>query len=387
MIKNALISGWVAGLVCLYAFGFSVAFGQQDPAQAPPGGLAHPTFSSVDIIPGGYISAGGIMSPEGDLILTKKIPGSEDVGGDSAFIRITDNPTDLGDSVIFIGSEVPGKNITITTGDGGKIFLNDPVEALSLKIFSGLDVSGDIKSSNGSLIIEDGSFSISTGSEIIEQGNLNLTNGSITLDAGDLNVTAGKVITNTIEAADDHTPLTFNSQPKFEQGAIFSIAPSFPTEMDFQKINLIQFITNPLTGGTGHVKVDDPEGLYVTADIKLDGQITDMDDGDVNIGEDLTVSGKIKANAVGKFVYDPEVLTVPATSYWYKVNLCPSGKVVACHIDPVSYSGTALKDYWGMHAFPYFSGSQSGCKGRAYNGASISKTFNVTAVCFDPTIN
>ena len=261
MFKNAFISSLITGFVFLLTFGATIAFGE-NPSVAPPGGLVHPTFSGVNIAPGGYLSTGGIMSPEGDLVLTKKIPGSGDGGNDSAFIRITDTPSDLGDSVILIGSEIPNKNITITTGEGGKIFMNDPVEAYSLKILDSI-FSGSGPGDAFPLTIND---------------DIEIT-GDLTVDS--------------ISTLTDHTNLEFTSPVKFTDSVTFGSDPSFPNEASFQILNVSQKIINPLPGDSNDAIVNIDEGLYVSGKIVLNDKITDYDDGDVNIGENLVVEGDL----------------------------------------------------------------------------------------------
>lgn len=149
-MKNRTIFSSVvlAFLVSAFFMSVSTVFGA-NPTGQPPAGVVGPTFSGVYITDPGYLRTGGVLSNTGSVTIGSN--SAPDEIGDVSFIYIGETfvPGDPGESVIKIASEVPNKNITIDTGGGGTIFLNDPVEAYQLSVTDGTITTNGLKAELG----------------------------------------------------------------------------------------------------------------------------------------------------------------------------------------------------------------------------------------------
>lgn len=216
---------------------------------------------------------------------------------------------------------------SVTTGgltvNGGASTINGSV--VFTPGVQGVQVNGPMGLSNGSFLINGGNLDITGGGDLLVDGTSSFGN-SVIVSAGDVTVSAGKVITNQIDAVVPHSTITVSSPVKFVDAPIFQSMPSFPNTVEFQIINLDQKMLNPTVNYAGKVFIDDD--VRTGGNLSLGGDLSSYNDGDVNISENLTVNGAVKATSFGTF-YNLSSSFTPVTPGGTAVSkACNAGDII-----------------------------------------------------------
>lgn len=268
-MKNRTIFSSIvlAFLVSVFFMSVSTVFGA-NPTEQPPSGVVGPTFSSVTT--GGLTVNGGASTINGSVIFT---PGGQ-----------------------------------------------------------GVTVNGPMGLNSGSFVIDGGNLDINNGGDLtvdgtsIFDGDVTVSAGKVEVSTGNVTVSAGKVITNQIDAVVPHSTITVSSPVKFVDAPIFQSMPSFPNTVEFQIINLDQKMLNPTGNYAGKVFIDDD--VRTGGNLSLGGDLSSYNDSDVNVSENLTVNGAVKATSFGTF-YNLSSSLAPVTSGGTTVSkACNAGDII-----------------------------------------------------------
>ncbi|MFA4891033.1 MAG: hypothetical protein WC604_01610 [Candidatus Gracilibacteria bacterium] len=360
MIKKALVSAWISVLAGMFLFAISTAFGVQVPSDVPPAGLVTPTFSGIEVgTAWAKLQMVNVLDVKGNI--TNSIP----------FTAVTVNDA----------MEVVDKLIV----DG------------ATELYSGLGVVGDTLLNGGVIIAGEisrtGNDPVTINDDLTVFQQLDVT--SDTSLGGNVGIAADKILTvDNIETNSGHLNVDFNSPVKFNDGATFTIVPSFPAGeiVQFSKIDVLTEIANPNLG-MSFVKINDLQGLYVTGPIQLDGNISNYNLNTVEINDGLKVVGAATAKSFGTYTFRESVygtLSGTGTGTGFKLFSCNVGEqAVSCYGNAYSsvptvgdfYSGQTY-DVYMTGLYPYY----GWCMVNYKNASASTRYIKAGALCYNPGI-
>lgn len=345
--KKAFI-GVVVAIFCSIMIITGITWATTNPTLTPNDATyVAPTFGSVHVVNDGFIGTTGVLSVDGDLMLTSKMdPGTgTDKGG---FVYLSNNPTDPGASVVLIGSDVPNKNITLTTGAGGKIFLNDPVEALKLGVLQGIYA--------GSEVVGD-AFHLALLDDVDVSGDVTIAAGK-KLSTPKLEVTATDGISN------PSNKLFLNDDVNVS-GILYT-----------DKIKPVNILTGlQLEGGYGSTFSSfnsNVSGLLYANDITATGDV-EIPNGDLTVSQGAYIGG------------------ISGNNFEVKTATCaaPTGALTPCEVQcsagfnaiSCGYNANSIVSVTMYPISLYVDWSNRKCKSQIRNESGVSKNFTISAVC------